>query len=178
MARSPCGSRSPKPAPGRSPSPAGASRCGCRQARRPRPVCSTRSLPSPSAARTSESSAVTSAEPMNRQRRSRLHRLRPRCLTGAQARHPFATERPAPVAHAVRLDRERLGDSNARPTLQRQQDGPPPIRFGPIRRAGQSAQSRCSAVATTQGRPAMTTPKSSGPSARFCHMWIVQGNPA
>jgi hypothetical protein len=36
----------------------------------------------------------------------------------------------------------------------------------------------CSAVATTRGRPAMTTPKSSGPSARFCHMWTTQWNPA
>jgi hypothetical protein len=24
----------------------------------------------------------------------------------------------------------------------------------------------------------MTTPKSSDPSARFCHMWTTQGNPA
>src|SRR5512144_2664830 len=36
----------------------------------------------------------------------------------------------------------------------------------------------CSAVATTPGRPAMTTPKSSGSHAGFCHMWTVQGNPA
>src|SRR5512134_3955528 len=35
----------------------------------------------------------------------------------------------------------------------------------------------CSAVATTRGRPAMTTPKSSGSHAGFCHMWTVQGNP-
>lgn len=35
-----------------------------------------------------------------------------------------------------------------------------------------------SAVATTRGRPAMTTPKSSGSHVRVCHMWTAQGNPA
>ncbi|MBK8175754.1 MAG: hypothetical protein IPK66_10960 [Rhodospirillales bacterium] len=49
-------------------------------------------------------------------------------------------------------------------------------------RSGEPASARnsshCSAVATTRGRPAMTTPKSSDPSTRACHMWIAQGNPA
>ena len=45
-------------------------------------------------------------------------------------------------------------------------------------RASVRNSSRCSAVATTRGQPAMTSPKPNGRSPSFCHMWIAQGNAA
>ena len=110
---------------------------------------------------------------------SRLHRLGSRRLAGAKARYPFAPERPAPMPDAVRFDRERFGYSKARPALSDSKIAR--ARSASSRSTDPASArnpSRCSAVATTRGRPAMVPPKSSGLHLRFCHMWMIQGNPA